>query len=262
MIGKTHTIKRMTATLFLAAGVAALTVMAVATSARGGAGSAAPSFHLVFDGKHNQNLLHEGPFTTSSSFCPSGYATDVNLNEITETALRRFSCDDAGGDFTARVASLRAEHGGRGTWQIVDGSGPLADLRGMGTWTSVRLSNDDFPTFRSTWDGVADFDVAAPTITITRAVAHKLLRPKGTYQLRVAISLADGTSPTSYSLVAVDPRKPLDPLGSKSGQTSTGSVTAVLRVRPAKRTRALRLRVDASDPFGHSSFLVKSLRLP
>jgi hypothetical protein len=262
MIGKALTIKRMTATLASAAGVAALVVMAVAASAWGAAGSTAPSFHLVFDGKHNQNLLHEGPFTTSSSFCPSGYATDVSINELAETALRRFTCDNAGGDFTARVRPLRAEHGGTGTWQIVDGSGPLADLRGKGTWTSVRLSTDDFPTFRSTWDGVADLDVAAPTVTIERASASKLPRPNGMYQLRIAISLGDGAAPVSYSLVAVDPRKPFNPLWSKSGQTSTGSVSTVSRVRLSKLTRTLRLRVDANDPFGNSSFLVKSLRLP
>ena len=164
------------------------------------------------------------------------------------------------------MSSLVAEHGGSGTWQIVDGSGPLADLRGKGTFTSVPLSGStDDPesiTFRSTWDGVAALDVAAPTITIVSAAAHKLLRPKGAYQLRIAISLADGASPTSYTFVAVDPRKPFEPLGLKSGQTSAGGLTVVLRVRPAKRTRALRLRVDASDPFGNSSFLVKPLRLP
>jgi hypothetical protein len=266
VIGKTHAIERMTATLALAAGVAAVAVMAAAASARGGAGSAAPSFHLVFDGKHNQNLLHEGSFTTSSSFCRSGYATDVSINDVTLTALRRFSCDGAGGDFTARVSSLAAEHGGSGSWQIVDGSGPLADLRGKGRWTSVRLSGStDDPasiTFRSTWDGVADFDVAPPTVAISRASALKLRHPKGAYQLRVSVSLSDAAGNVTYSLVAVDSRKPLDPLGSKSGRTSTGTVGAVLRVRPAKRTRVLRLRVDASDPFGNSSFLVKSLRLP
>ena len=260
MIGKTHTLKRMTAALALA-----LIPAVMVASARAGVGSAAPSFHLVFDGKHSPNLLHEGPFTTSSSLCPSGYATDVSKNDPTLPAIRRFTCD-AGGDFTARVSSLIAEHGGRGTWQIVDGSGPLADLRGKGTFTSVPLSGSpDDPesiTFRSSWDGVAALDVAAPTITIVSAAAHKLLRPKGTYQLRIAISLADGASPTSYTFVAVDPRKPFEPLGLKSGQTSAGSLTAVLRVRPAKRTRALRLRVDASDPFGNSSFLAKPLRLP
>lgn len=247
----------------------AAVILAVATLTAASAGhgvvGTAPAFHLVFDGRHNQNLLHEGPFTTAASFCPSGYATDVSVDELTLTALRRFSCD-VGGTFTARVGSLRAEHGGNGTWQIVGGDGPLADLRGQGTFASVLVSGSlDDPasiTFRNTWDGVADFDVAPPAITFSRATARKLETPKGAYQLRIAISLEDSAGGESYSLFALDPRKPFSPLGSKSGRTSTGKVSVVLRVRPAKRTRVLRLTIDASDPFGNRASLAKRLRLP
>ena len=96
----------------------------------GGAGAAVPSsFHLVFDGRHNAALLHEGTFTTSSSWCRSGTAADTAIDEATLTATRVFRCA-GGGDFTAKVTPLNAEHGGIGAWQIVAGSGTLADLRG------------------------------------------------------------------------------------------------------------------------------------
>jgi hypothetical protein len=91
----------------------------------GAAARTAPlSFRLVFDGRHNAALLHEGTFTSSASFCPSGSAADVSVEATTDTALRRFTCLGGGGDFSARIAPLPAEHGGTGTWQIVDGTGP------------------------------------------------------------------------------------------------------------------------------------------
>src|SRR5947208_14958430 len=82
-------------------------IAAVALLSAGGAAAAPASFQLVFDGKHNASLLHEGTFTSSSSLCPSGTAADVSIDEGTLTALRRFRCD-AGGDFTAKVGLLRA----------------------------------------------------------------------------------------------------------------------------------------------------------
>src|SRR5207247_1902836 len=73
-----------------------------------------------------------------------------------------------------------AEHGGSGTWQIIDGTGPLANLHGKGTFTSSLVSghSDDPPTivFRSTWNGVADFDAQPPTVVLKAAVVRKLER--------------------------------------------------------------------------------------
>jgi len=63
------------------------------------------------------------------------------------------------------VGRLSAEHGGTGTWQIVSGTGSLADLRGKGNFTSVRTGGDpndpETITFRSTW-------TASPTSTPPR----------------------------------------------------------------------------------------------
>ena len=131
------------------------------------------------------------------------------------------------------------------------------DLRLSGS-----LDNPASIAFESTWDGVADFDVTPPAITFSRATARKLKTPKGAYQLRIAISLEDSAGGEIYSLLVLDPRKPLSPLGSKSGRTSAGKVSVVLRVRPAKGTRVLRLSIDASEPFGNRASLAKRLRLP
>ena len=54
-------------------------LLITAATAAGASGTrdtrAAPApFRLVFDGSHTPTLLHEGTFTTSAAFCPSGSA--------------------------------------------------------------------------------------------------------------------------------------------------------------------------------------------
>jgi hypothetical protein len=241
--------------------LAAMTLPSAGTSH-----ATASEFQLVFDGKHAPSLLHEGPFTTSAAFCPSGYAVDAAVDSATETALRKFTCAGSSGAFTARVGRLPAEHGGSGTWQIVEGSGPLGDLRGKGTWSSVRLGgNPTDPatiTFRSSWKGVADLDAAPPTVAVTKRGVQKLRRPKGTYRVRLVFALNDtaGNS-VSYTLAVIDPRRPFDWLATKSGATGSGTASFSLRVRPAKRTRVLQLKVDASDPVGNTTAFATTLRL-
>jgi hypothetical protein len=241
-------------------------IAAVALLSAGGAGATAPaSFHLVFDGRHNATLLHEGTFTTSSALCPSGSAADVGVDVTTDTALRRFDCR-TGGDFTAKVWPLPAEHGGTGAWQIVAGNGPLANLRGKGTFTSTRLAGrSDDPatiTFRSAWDGVADFDVVPPTVAFTRSTVRKLKRPIRTYAVRLVLSLTDpGGGPVSFVLDVVDSRKPSISLAYKLGQTSTGTVTLRLRIKAAKSTRRLRIGLEATDAVGNKSAAVNTIRL-
>jgi hypothetical protein len=243
--------------------VAAL--IAAGATATGGSRAAPASFKLVFDGRHNAALLHEGTFTSSVVACPSGSAADVSFDTETESALRRFTCAGSEGDFTARVAPLPAEHGGLGSWQIVAGNGPLANLRGKGTWTSTRLagSRDDPATivFRSTWDGVADFDATAPTVAVSSVSTRKLRRPKGTYRLRVVLSLSDAEGGVvSYRLEVVDPRKPRNLLGWTKGETTATSV-ATVRVHPAKTTRVLQLKIAANDAVGNDATFTKTVRL-
>jgi hypothetical protein len=201
-----------------------------------------------------------------ASFCPSGSAADVSVEATTDTALRRFTCTGGGGDFSARIAPLPAEHGGTGVWQIVEGTGPLADLRGKGTWTSTRLSGrPDDPatiTFRSTWEGVAALDVSPPATGVTSASARKLKRPKGTYTMRVVLSLTDnGGDLVSYVLQAADPREPRNTLIYKLGQTTSGSAALTFRVKPARGTHAIRVEVVATDAVGNEASATKLLRL-
>jgi hypothetical protein len=230
-----------------------------------GAGAAEPSsLHLVFDGRHNAALLHEGTFTTSSSWCPSGTAGDTAIDDATLTATRLFRCA-AGGDFTAKVTPLSAEHGGIGSWQIVAGSGALADLRGMGTFASTRVSGGPDPatvTFRSTWDGPADFDATPPVVALTRSSVRKLTRPKNTYNVRLALSLIDaGGGPVSFVLQLVDSGHPATTFAYKLGKTASGSLTRTIRIKVPKKTRRIRLGLEASDQLGNTSSLVKVISL-
>ncbi len=238
---------------------------AAGATATGGSRAGPASFQLVFEGKHNAALLHEGTFTSSVEGCSSGSAADISFDTETESALRRFSCGGSVGEFTARVAPLPAEHGGLGSWQIVAGSGQLANLRGKGTWTSTRLAGrSDNPAsivFRSTWDGVADFDVTAPAVGVSSVSARKLRRPKGTYRLRVVLSLSDAEGGVvSYRLEVTDPRKPLNLLAWKKGETTATSI-ATLQVHPAKTTRVLQLKIAANDAVGNDTSFAKMFRL-
>jgi len=109
---------RTTQRVFGRVAVAPLVATVIATAAAGsGSASSAASFRLVFDGRHNDALLHEGPFTTSASFCPLGYAAYVSIDSATETAVRKFTCSGFQGDFSAtpskrtRVLRLRIDAG-------------------------------------------------------------------------------------------------------------------------------------------------------
>lgn len=241
--------------------LAAVTV--VLAAATGAAGS--PSFRLVFDGRHNADLLHEGTFSSSASWCPSGTAADVGVDATTDTAVRRFTCA-GGGEFTAKIRPLPAEHGGGGSWQIVGGSGPLADLRGKGAFTSTFLTGTAGDpatiTFRSTWNGVADLDAAPPGVAVRSASARKApLRPH-TFDVLLGLSLTDnGGGAISYVLQIVDVRKPSAALVYKLG-TAAGTVTLRYRIKPPKTTRAVRIEIDATDEVGNAASEARTLKLP
>jgi hypothetical protein len=246
--------------------LASVLVLALAASAGGadGARQGPTAFTLVFVGTHNAALLHESPFRTSASFCLSGYAADTAIEADTETAVRTFQCSDSPDAFTARVRPVPAEHGGNGSWQIVSGTGALKDLRGKGTWTSVRLSGaDDDPrsiTFQSTWEGVTDFDASPPTVAAIKSTARKLRRPKGAYQLSFRVSFNEPAgNVVSYSLTVIDPRNRLQV--SRSGETSTGTASVAIRVRPTKRTRVLTVKIEAADPLGNAARFTTTRRI-
>ena len=247
----------------LLAALAAVSFAAAGVAADG-ARRAPTEFRLVFDGKHTPALMHEGPFTTSASFCATGYAADRTIEADTDTAVRAFTCAGTTNSFTARITPVPAEHGGNGSWRIASGTGTLADLRGKGTWSSVRLSGSDGDpasiTYRSTWQGLVDFDTAPPAIRVTKSSARKLRRPAGAYQLTFALRFDEPAgSAVSYELTVVDPRNSLQT--SKFGETTTGTAAVGLRVRPTKRTRILRVKVVATDPVGNTAELTTTRRI-
>ena len=226
-----------------------------------GRGSAPAQMHLVFDGRHNASFLHQGTFVNSASWCPSGTAVDESVDASTDTAVRRFSCL-GGGEFTAKIQPLPAEHGGSGSWQIVGGTGALADLRGKGTFTSVRLSgSSDDPasiTFRSTWDGVAGFDATPPAVAVASASARVINRAQRVYRLRLSLSVTDAESDAiAYVLQVADPRKPSATLVYKVGKTAPGTVTATFRIKAPKGAKVLRITLDATDAVGNQASIAK-----
>jgi hypothetical protein len=262
-VRRTPTASRSTRYALVAVGVV-VAVAVAATAAADGAKTVPAAFRLVFEGKHTPELLHEGTFTTAASFCPSGSAADTSIDSNTETAVRTFRCSGSADAFTARVKPLPAEHGGSGSWQIVSGSGALADLRGKGTWTSVRLGGTtDDPatiTFRSTWEGVTDYDASAPTIALSRSSAQRLRRPKGAYLVRFRLSFSEAAgNVVTYDVRVIDPRNAHEV--PKVGSTSTGTASFAIHVRPTRRTRILTIKVEATDPVGNAAHLATKLRI-
>ena len=231
---------------------------------------AAPApFQLVFDGHHvvattfssPTGLSHVGTFTTNYAPCPSGSAKDTAETDQ-GVATRLFTCA-SGATFSANVWPQLAEHGGTGSWQIISGTGPLADLRGEGSFSSVLTSGDpnNFITvaFRSTWTGNVDLDATPPTLALAKDSTVRAKRPAGTYKLSLALALADnGGGPVTYTLTLVDPTT-LMTLVRKNGSTTAGSVGWTFVLRPSTRARAVRLEVDASDTVGNQSTLKQTI---
>jgi hypothetical protein len=244
-------------------------VLAAVVALIGGADAAPTALQLVFDGHHvvaafptPTGLSHEGPFTSTSSLCPSGYARDIAQTD--QLATRLFTCDGSDGTFTATVTPHLAEHGGVGSWRIIGGTGSLDDLRGKGSFSSVLTSGDpnDFLSisFRSTWQGTIDLDATPPTVAIARQALRKLARPRRTYVMQLALSFSDNNkADVTYTLTLVNPRN-LFVFVRKSGQAS-GTIAWTFRLRPPSTSRLLRLSVTATDQVGNAANLTKTIRL-
>jgi hypothetical protein len=237
-------------------------------SVHGAGGAPGSSFQLVFEGRHAtaafptpSGYQHEGPFTTSSPLCPSGTARDVAF-QGPDTGVRVFTCAGSGAQFSAEVTPLRTEHGGVGTWKIIGGTGMLLAFRGFGTFQSARVGGDDSDpstiTFRTVWQGVAAVDATPPEITLVRASLKKL-KPLGTYRLDLSLSITDaGGETVPYTLTVTDAEKQI---AMKRGVASSAPFALALRVKPAKKSRALRLNVAASDAVGNRASLIRSIRV-
>ena len=120
------------------------------------------------------------------------------------TVWRVHTCDDGSGSFTAFMPFARAEHGGNGSWKIVEGTGRYAQLRGQGTYVGTLLSGDPnvFSTiaYRAQWQGVVDFDADPPVIESLSASARKLSTRVRRYTLRISVTARDASSPISYTV--------------------------------------------------------------
>jgi hypothetical protein len=226
---------------------------------------------LTFEGAHFSDstlpggLRHDGRFTASEPFCSAGRAHDVR-HFFSEggplTVLRMHTCDDGSGSFTAFMPLVRAEHDGRGTWKIVEGTGRYATLRGIGTYTGTLISGDptafETITYRTSWQGVADFDADPPAIEKFTATARKLRQRPRTYVLRIGVTARDTSTPVTYT---VDARLGGGVEAMKGGSTSSGVATITLRIRPARAARSARIVLTARDAVGNETSASRAVRL-
>jgi hypothetical protein len=244
-------------------------IVAVVTSAAGAAPSA---FHLTVEGHIGHALggalLHDGTFTASPPFCSSGTGVDLWASPARPmVSYRLLSCDDRSGSLTVRLVDTEAEHtrGRTGIWRVVEGTGPYAELRGMGTLTGMPLGSDaghpGTPRFRTEWSGIVDFDVVAPPIVVLRSRAWKRPGAVRDYVVGVAFTAADDVdgNRVSYKVSAFRSGRLL---ASKQGDLLTGATSVSLRIRPPGRPRMVRLEIQAWDPVGNTRLAVRSQELP
>lgn len=231
-----------------------------------GAKGTPTTFSLAFNGAHVHDaslaagIRHEGRFTASGPFCTSGTAVDTRDLEIEPlTVLRTHTCDDGTGSFTAFMPAVLGEHGGIGSWKIVDGTGRYATLRGVGTYTGHIVSGDpgvfDSVVYTTTWRGVVDFDAVPPTFAAT-ATSKKLRKPARTYTIRTVLNAQEGQ--VAYT---VDIRAGKSFLAFKQGTSGSGRLTVALRIRAPKGARSVQVIVTVSDAVGNESTATRTVRL-
>jgi hypothetical protein len=253
----------------------ALTVVLAAglVSLVGGANAALTQFSLTFIGRHvidpvsPTGLHHEGRFTASAPFCPSGTAVDTRHVQAEPLSVERtYTCDDGSGSIIVSMPNVTGEHGGSGSWQIIRGTGKYEKLRGSGTFVGQLLGGDpaDFLsiTYQTTWKGLVDFDADPPALSLT-ATAAKLKLAKRSYSLRVGVVVrneAPGARVT-YSLI-VQSRGQYVSGGSRNGSTTAGRAAFALRITPPRPARTVQITVRASDPVGNESTTSRLVRLP
>ena len=236
----------------------------------GGATAAPTGFTLAFDGAHfvdsvlPAGIRHEGRFTASAPFCTSGTAVDVTDVQIEPlTVLRLHKCDDGSGTVTVLMPTVAGEHGGIGSWQIVEGTGRYADLRGLGSYAGRITAGDPgrFETivYRTEWRGVVDFDAVAPSVAL-RAAARKLKKPARSYSIRVALTATDDVAGNAAAYT-VDVRAGRAFLAFKKGTTTSGQAVLTLRIRAPRGVRTIQVIVTATDPVGNEGSATASVRL-
>ena len=107
--------------------------------------------------------------------------------------------------------------------------------------------------------GVIDFDVTRPDVSISRASAKRLRRPKGVYSIRVAFTARDGSEGNAVSYTMTVSGRGVSVL--RTGTTASGTVSITFRVHPRKPARTLQLVLVASDPVGNETRVARQLRV-
>jgi hypothetical protein len=228
---------------------------------------------LTFEGAHFPDdslrdgaLRHDGRFTASPPLCSGGRAYDVEHLVHAEgqplSVRRMHTCDDGSGTFTALMPVVHNEHGGRGSWRIVEGTGRYAALRGVGSYTGTLLSGNplDFETivYRTSWQGVVDFDADPPAIESFATTARKVRSRPRTYALRISVRMRDTGTPVWYTAEA---RSGSAASAFKRGSTASGQATFTLRLRPPRTARSGRIVFTAQDALGNETMTSRSVRL-
>ena len=268
-IAPRRSVQRRTLALFFALSLGlALVLLSVRASA------APVSFSLTFNGAHiedptaSEGLRHDGRFTASAPFCSAGRAYDVRQKVELDgflTVWRLHTCDDGTGGFTAYMPVARGEHGGNGTWQIVEGTGSYATLRGMGTYTGTRLSGDpdNFLSivYRTQWQGLVDFDADPPVVESFTATAKKLRLKRRTYSLRIAVTTKDPSIPITFRASLSAGGTPLIPDAGKLAATGPGKGLIAVRVSPPPRARSVRIALTMTDALGNTGNASRSVTI-
>ena len=243
---------------------AAIAVAAVRATA------ASTPFVLTYEGAHSLDsaldggVRHDGRFTASGPFCSAGRASDVRhvvANGLLNV-FRVYTCDDGSGSFTAFLPNARGEHGGTGEWQIVEGTGGYATLRGIGTYTGTLISGNanDFVTIshRTEWRGVVGLDADPPTVENVTAAVRKLRLRVPTYTLRIALTGSDSSLPVTYTLDFRAGRAILD---FKRVSTASGRAAVTVRIRPSRAARSVQVLLTARDALGNETRTSRAFRL-
>jgi hypothetical protein len=265
---RTHVVAAVALALAGLLGTSAIAEPAASTARR-------PSpFELVIDGSRNPvaptstfslGYRREGSYAASAPFCATGDFVDLEygLSGDWITGVSRFTCGDGSGSVTARTWLVSADDelvSSVGAWQILEGTGEYEELRGMGRYASSQrggaVEDDAAPSYVEAWGGRVAFDAVAPTLTVSRPSTSHGARDD--YLIRVELSTRDnvGGNPVSFMLTAWSRFL----LAAKSGTTSTGTASIVVRIRSDEAARRIRLKVEVWDPVGNEAALVRPLK--
>lgn len=204
----------------------------------------------------------EGTFRSASPFCGAGDVAELprSLSGRWMSGLRRLTCSDGSGSVTVRTWLMgmdEASASESGVWQIVEGTGDYASLRGKGAYARVVEGKGRDASARETWAGEAGLDAAAPKVAFSQISVARAPTP-GWHVVRIALTARDGESPV-YFLVSASNRFLL---AARSGTTATGIAVVALRVHPGTGGPTIRLKLEASDRVGNTTTVVRTLDLP